>query len=371
MADNFEKQRELFLAKRIGIIRDEAAPERAIIFSPAKSTTAELINKLLSITGGITFVALTPTRYEAFRLAPMEGARGTNLQSQTSTWAVSVEAREGVTTGISACDRAKTIAILGDDIPNPKQLVSPGHIFPVLTREGGVLVKNALPEAAVDMVSIAGSSPVAVYLDLLDADGNLMNQAAQELLAKREDLPIFELSEIVRYRLQHEKLISKVAEAMLPTKLGGEMRSLVYRSALHGGEHFALVCGDISGDAPVLTRVQPEFTFADVFGGNNPPTKNQLDESIREIGKQGRGVLVYLRRTNPGSLEKQVRSWSSEFFDNKAASMKEYGVGAQILRDLGVKKIELLTNSKRQFVGLSTFGIEIVGQRAFGQTGES
>lgn len=370
MAEDFPGLLDQFQKLKICVIRDEEAPGRCILASAAKGISAETINKLTALSGGIIFAAISQQRYEAFRLSSMDSNRAQNSESAPErVWAVSVEAREGVTTGISAADRARTIILLGDENPNPKLLVSPGHIFPVVCKDGGVLVKSALPEAAVDMSLISGSTDAAAYLDLLDSSGRLMTSAEGAEFAGRAGLPLISLSQIVRHRLHHEKLISKIAEASLPTKFGGEMRSCVYRSALHGGEHMALICGDISGDAPVLTRVQPEFTFADVFGGGNPPTRIQLDSALQAIGREGRGVLVYLRRTNPGSLEKQVQSWSGEFFGNKGASMKEYGIGAQILRDLGVKKIELLTNSKRSFSGLDNFGIEVAGRRPI-PTGE-
>ncbi|RIL00863.1 MAG: bifunctional 3,4-dihydroxy-2-butanone-4-phosphate synthase/GTP cyclohydrolase II, partial [Proteobacteria bacterium] len=174
--------------------------------------------------------------------------------------------------------------------------------------------------------------------------------------------PLITLSALTRHRLENEALVYRAAEARLPTQLAGELRTFVYRSRLHHGEHLALVKGEIAPDKPVLTRVQPEFTFADVFGGDNPPSRAQIKRSLQAIGERECGVFVYLRRASEGQLSSQISRWEQRFNEKPASMMREYGLGAQILRDLGVRKVELLTGSKKNLVGLKTFGIEIVSQ---------
>jgi 3,4-dihydroxy 2-butanone 4-phosphate synthase/GTP cyclohydrolase II len=254
-----------------------------------------------------------------------------------------------------------TLRILGAAEIQPRKLVQPGHIFPVEVRAGGVLVKNALPEGAVDIVSIAGFTGAAAFIDLLDTSGNFLSGSAVSDFAARHDIPLIQLSDLTRYRLETEKVVYRVAEAKLPTKLAGELRSIIYKSTVHGGEHLALIKGEIDPTEPLLTRVQPENTFADVFGGATPRSREQIQGCLREIGRRGRGVIVYLRRPTSGELHHQVDTAGIIPSPGKAL-MREYGLGAQILRDLGARKIELLTGSKKDLAGLQSFGLEIVSQ---------
>jgi 3,4-dihydroxy 2-butanone 4-phosphate synthase/GTP cyclohydrolase II len=234
-----------------------------------------------------------------------------------------------------------------------------------------VLVRNALPEGALDIVRIANFTDAALFVDLLDENGEFLSLARQEKLAAERDLPTISLGDLIRFRLETEKLVTRVAEARLPTRIAGELRSCIYKSSVHSGEHVALIKGTIDPNKPTLTRVQPEFTFGDVFGGNNPPSRSQLHQALKAINDHGSGVLVYLRRPASGQLRQQVASWSAEYGHKPAWMMREYGLGAQILRDLGVKRIELLTGTPRNLSGLTTFGIEIVGQRAITEDAEN
>ncbi len=357
-----------FSQSRLAILSDDSSDSgRGVFICPAHDITPQEINRLISLSGGIIFVALSSERSNAFMLSPMSRPRmrgkKTEADAAAPAMCISVEAREGVTTGISTADRATTLRILGEHEPNPRKLVRPGHIFPIEVRDGGVLVKNALPEAALDIVKAAGFSDAAVFIDILDTAGNYALPAEQRKIAEREKIPCFTLSDIVRHRLQTETLVQRVAVAKLPTFAGGELTSYIYKSRVHEGEHLALVKGEIHGDVPVLTRVQPEFTFADVFGGNNPPTRAQLATSLAAIKASSSGVLLYLRRPFAGQMKEQITAWNSKFQEKPASTMREYGLGAQILLDLGVRKIELLTTSSRNLVGLNTFGIEIVAQR--------
>ena len=359
----FDRLRE----RGIGLLRDDFSEDgRAILVAAAEDASPELVNEVISLSHGLIFVALPPERVAKFRLERM--SKPTSLADKSDetsglTLCLSVEAREGVTTGISAFDRAATITILGEHEPNYRKLVQPGHIFPVEVRRGGVLVKIALPEGALDVVKFAGASDAAVFLDLLDDGGDYLRGVAQDELARAHSLPIFCLSEITRYALEHQKLVSRVAEARLPTRIAGEVTSYIYKSALHSGEHIALVKGTIDPTKPVLTRVQSEVTCADVFGGSSPPARARLQGALHAIGEEEAGVLLYLRSPRRGRLKTQVERVGQQSKPRPAALMREYGIGAQILRDLGVQKIELLSESNRHIEGLETFGIEIVSQR--------
>lgn len=366
---------ERFAHTKIGVLIDDTTTTpRGILVAPAHDITPAEVNRLITLSGGLLFAALSAQRVDALLLTPMtrphSGGRERESIDKGFAICTSVEAREGVTTGISASDRAETLKILGDPLPNPRKLVQPGHIFPVATRDGGVLVKTALPEGALDIVRIAGFTDAAVFLEIVGGDGELPSWEDLSCLCQQEGIPSITLAELVRYRLETEPLVSRVAEAKLPTRLGGEFRAYLYRSSIHGGEHVALVKGTIDPETPILTRVQPEFTFSDVFGGKNPPTKRQLQRALEIIGERDSGIFLYLRRPLPGQLTEQVESWELKYREKPAAMMREYGIGAQVLRDLGVRKIELLTSSRRKLLGLHTFGIDIVSQIPLFEEGE-
>lgn len=352
--------------QKIGILIDDyATPSRAAFVLPSSTASPELVNFIISNTGALFMVAMPSARVASFMLNRM--ARPATTQSalhesiSSIDMTVSVEARAGVTTGISAKDRSVTLKILGEELPQPKKLVSPGHIFPVQCKEGGVLVKPAIPEGALDIVVRAGFTESACFVDILNSTGAFATDDEIQQLTSKNSLPVFKLSELTQVLLQEQKLIERISEARLPTELAGEVKAVVYQSSIHAGEHVALVKGDLSGDEPILTRVQNESTFFDVFGGTDGGSRRQLHQALSLIGKRGRGVLVYLRKRE-GQLEEQIAHPHETRAHASMQLMREYGVGAQILRDLGATRIELLTNSKKNLIGLSTFGIEIVKQ---------
>jgi 3,4-dihydroxy 2-butanone 4-phosphate synthase/GTP cyclohydrolase II len=348
-----------FSSSRLCVVVDDVGSGRAVTVSPAQEITEHEVNRILSLSGGLTFVAISAERGAALLLPLMtrSSQKGASA-SDTNRHFTSVEAREGVSTGISAADRAVTLRILGASTPQPRALVKPGHIFPIEAREGGVLVKSSIPEASLDVVTLAGFSDAALYMDLLSEQGELLSAAQSSELAARNDIPLFTISELIRYRLVGERLVTRTAEAVLPTKEAGEMRVIVYRSAIHDVEHIALVKGEICPDHPVLVRVQPENTIADVFGGSHPAQRKLLLNSLRAVGERGSGIVLYLRK--PTISE----SLSSPQAAAGTSDMREYGIGAQILRDLGATKIELLSSTQRVLDGLSSFGLSIVSQHA-------
>jgi 3,4-dihydroxy 2-butanone 4-phosphate synthase/GTP cyclohydrolase II len=353
-----------FKTKHIGVLIDDLSGSRAAIVAPSETISAERVNHILALTGGLTFVALSPERASTFMLSSMARpatSLDTTANNTTTSHYVSVEAREGITTGISAADRAKTLSILGARTPQPRALVKPGHIFPVATRDGGVLVKTDIPEGALDLVRLAGFTDAALYVDLLDRNGELVGADEARRISAAEGMPVTTLSELIGYRLAHESLVRRVAEATLPTTLAGEVRAIVYRSSISDVEHVALAKGTFFSEMSVLVRVQPEHTVADVFGGASPASRLHLQNSLAAIGQRGSGVLLYLRRPfiDPkGSSTQHLREDSTS--PKNAAMMREYGVGAQILRDLGISKVEILSSTQRALEGLSSFGISVV-----------
>lgn len=357
-----------FKRQKLGVLIDDLSTSRAALVAPAEDISTERMNQILSLSGGLTLVALSPDRANAFLLSSMARPSTTITQRANPSLLphyISVEAREGITTGISAADRAKTVSIIGARAPQPRSLVKPGHIFPVATREGGVLVKSEIAEGALDIARLADYTDAALYVDLLDQQGELLNAEASRILAAKEGLPVITITELIGYRLAHETLVQRAAEALLPTTLAGEIRAIVYRSALSDIEHVALVKGDVTQGGPVLTRVQAEHTVADVFGGKTPSSRGHLQNSLAAIGERGRGVVLYLRRPFADYKTPNVQHLREEALVSRSASMmREYGVGAQILRELGISQVELLSSTQKTLEGLSSFGITVVSQIA-------
>lgn len=350
-----------FTISKLALLVDDVGSERCVIVAPALDISESRVNQILSVSGGLTFVAISPQRASALLLPLMSRETNGMLSPVNVTRQyVSVEAREGVSTGISAADRAVTLRVLGAPVPQPRALVKPGHIFPVETREGGSLVKAAIPETALDIVTLSGFSDAALFMDLLDHKGEMLSCQAARLAAQELQAPLFSISEIIQHRLSGEALVSRSAEASLPTREAGELRAIVYRSVIHNVEHIALVKGSISPEQTTLVRVQTEHTVSDVFGGHHPPSRQQLQHSLRCIGERGSGVLLYLRRSHAPESVRDPAPPASD--GSPAAAMREYGVGAQILRDLGATQIELISSTQKTLLGLSNFGISVKSQ---------
>ncbi len=355
--------------ERIGaVIDDIGAIDRSVFVSPAQWVTPQCINRITHLTGGIFFVAVSEERSELFGLTKMTRPDFSTHRQEATTlnMCTSVEAREGVTTGISAFDRAKTISVLGEEAPNQRKLVQPGHIFPVVAREGGVLVRSSLVEAALDIAILSGCSNAALFVDALNKNGELASTSELKAQCEEENIPYVTLSAFTKSRLKNEKLIQRVTTAKLPTRYAGELTSYMYKAKVHDGEHIALVKGDLKSANPVLTRVQAEFTFGDVFGSSTQSSRKLIENSLKAIGERGSGVFLYLRRATFGHLKAEVNALEERFSGKPTDLMREYGIGAQILRDLGVTEIELLSNSNRSLIGLQAFGINIVKQIPIG-----
>jgi 3,4-dihydroxy 2-butanone 4-phosphate synthase/GTP cyclohydrolase II len=363
-----ERHIKAFATKRLCVLRDDIGDGRSVLVAPAQDISPARVNRILSTTGGLTFVALSPDRAAAFMLSPMvklSSAPSQQGQGVPIAQYTSVEAREGVSTGISAADRATTIRALGDTQPHPRSLVKPGHIFPVVTKSGGSLVKAEIPEASLDIVVLAGFSDAALFVDFLDRSGALVSGDAATTWAEANDLPVISISQIIQHRLAREPLVVRLSEADLPTRDAGTVRVIAYRSKIHDVEHVALVKGALKLDQPVLVRVQVENAVADIFGGQAPATRQQITGSLRALNEHGSGVFLYLRRSSLAEfpLFGLVAGLQSPPALPATAAMREYGVGAQILRDLGISQIELLSSTQKNLVGLDSFGISVVAQR--------
>ena len=360
MSDEFEQLRESFeTLKResLALLLDDTSSEaRAVLLAPAERCDPELVNRITKISGGLFFVAVSHTRADELLIPPMPEPAGMLLNSELRASTVSVEAREGITTGISAADRSATLKVLGSSAPNPRKLVTPGHIFPIVARAGGTLVRSAPIEAAIDIMRIANFQPAALCVQLLAKNGEAVHEDEINECISTHQLPVIRLSELIHYLLKFEPLVERVGEAKLPTHLGGEFRSRVYRSALHEGEHFVLVRGEIDPQKPVLTRVHRENPLEDIFFAKRSAPRRIVDLSLEALQKEESAIFLYLRR----SANKK-----EDVMPRRSLMLREYGIGAQILRDLGAQKIRLLTNSQQKLVGLDVFGIEIESTQPF------
>lgn len=342
-----------FREKELCVLKDDIGPERGILISPAEIVSDDTLNRMLSLSGGHPFVAISDSRAQAFLLRLMSRTSQNQPNGLIDSYLQysSVEAREGVTTGISISDRVLTIRALGAREPRKRSLTQPGHIFPVAVKEGGVLAKTCLPEAAIDLVTITDFSDAALFVDLLTGAGELMTEPLITSMASQVEIPVISISEIIHHRLAHESLVRRISSTRLPTADGGELEAFLYRSNLDQGEHIALVKGPLSPQKVTTVRVQVESPISDIFGGCTPSRK-LLKNALSKIALAEQGIFIYLRK----GLVTPPRP------SNAASTMREYGLGAQILRDLGATCINLLSSSHKTLSGLENFGISVVNQ---------
>jgi 3,4-dihydroxy 2-butanone 4-phosphate synthase / GTP cyclohydrolase II len=355
---------------RMVIVVDDADRENeGDLVMAAENVTPAAVNFMARHGRGLICV---PTTFERLKQLGIEQMVAQNAENFRTDFQVSVDAAKGISTGISAADRARTIKIMADPTAVPEDLAQPGHVFPLRAKPGGVLQRAGHTEAAVDLVKLAGRRPMGIICEIMSDDGSMARLGELQRFARRHKLKICTIEALIHYRRTREKLVERVEVVKLPTPYG-EFNLHLYRSHTDGQQHVALVRGDVEGKKNVLVRVHSECLTGDVFGSRRCDCGPQLHQAMRQIAEAGRGVIVYMRQEGRGiGLESKIKAYKLQErgYDTVEANLKlgygmdlrEYGLGAQILVDLGLKTICLLTNNPRKVVGLEGYGLEIVKQ---------
>lgn len=337
--------------KPVIIVDDENRENEGDIILAAEKATPEAINFLAKFARGLICLPMERELVERLGLELM--GRGNNSRHRTA-FTVSIEAREGVTTGISAADRARTIAVAIDPRSTAHDIATPGHVFPLLARDGGVLVRAGHTEAAVDLAKLAGFSGAGVICEIMNEDGTMARLPDLVSFAKTHGLKVGTIESLIEYRRRREKLVARISTSPFHSNHGGDFTCHLYKNTVHYAEHVALVKGMIDPAQPVLVRMHAMNVMNDVLGGSDT-----LRKSMDMIGQAGQGVIVLIREPNPESLSQSLSEPAV-----KPAKLRDYGVGAQILLDLGVRKMILLTNSPKNVIGLDGYDLHIIDYKA-------
>ncbi|RMG16393.1 MAG: 3,4-dihydroxy-2-butanone-4-phosphate synthase [Deltaproteobacteria bacterium] len=368
---------EIRAGRMVILVDDEDRENEGDLVMAADCVTPEAINFMAKEARGLICLTLTPERCRELDLPMMVEA---NTAPLGTAFTVSIEAAEGVTTGISAADRARTIQVAVADGTRPEDLTRPGHVFPLMARPGGVLVRTGQTEGSVDLARLAGRKPAGVICEIMNDDGTMARRPDLERFAARHGLHIVSVADLIDYRMQRERLVRRVAEAESRVAGQGPFRILAYENTVDGSVHLAFVLGRWDAETPVLVRVQNRDLLSDLLAsaradGGEPLFMRALDR----IAEEGRGVAVYLRGTpdaGHGALLERIRTWESPAERRRAGSerevrpdLREYGIGAQILADLGVRKMRLMTNTPMKIVGLEGFGLTMVERIPLSESG--
>jgi 3,4-dihydroxy 2-butanone 4-phosphate synthase/GTP cyclohydrolase II len=354
--------------KMVILVDDEDRENEGDLVIAAEKVTPEAINFMAKEGRGLICLTLTEARADQLDLPPMVAD---NSCSFGTAFTVSIEAKTGVTTGISAADRARTIQVAVADDASASDLARPGHVFPLRAKQGGVLVRTGQTEGSVDMARIAGLKPAGVICEIMNDDGTMARMPQLKEFALKHGLKIVSIADLVAYRMQNELLVRRAAETVLPTPDCGDFKLIAYENDVDQAQHLALVKGEVDPEQPVLVRVHSECLTGDVFGSQRCDCGDQLQTAMRQVAEEGTGVIVYLRQEGRGiGLVNKLKAYALQDQGQDtveannslgfSADLRDYGIGAQMLAELGVKKICLLTNNPKKMIGLQGYGLEVV-----------
>ncbi|WP_142846884.1 3,4-dihydroxy-2-butanone-4-phosphate synthase [Telmatospirillum sp. J64-1] len=339
------------------LVDDEDRENEGDLVIPAQMATPDAINFMAKHGRGLICLSLTRQRIEELGLPLMAQE---NASRHQTAFTVSIEAREGVTTGISASDRARTVAVAIDPAKGRADLATPGHVFPLVARDGGVLVRAGHTEAAVDISRLAGLNPSGVICEIMNDDGTMARMPDLVKFAQYHGLKIGTIADLIAYRRKHDKIVERKLDSRFNSLYGGEWRMVVYVNTVAYAEHIALVKGDLGVDGPVPVRVHALNVLDDVLGDRDSHKTGELHAAMRMIAERGRGVVVLIREPKPNSLTERVRARLDG--GGQGSELRDYGIGAQILLDLGVRDMILLSNTKKTIIGLEGYGLSVVAQ---------